>query len=187
MLKLNDALKYLTYPVIPPPNPCHPNPCKNGGECSSKGDRYICKCPEGYTGKHCEDGMGYVLSSEDTNTRHYFMVYFSENFFFHKNKKVNGIQDMALRSKGSSHSDWIMLKYLTFSEIPPPNPCRPNPCENGGSCVSEGSRYKCICADGYTGRHCESGMSYTCLLKILTNHTNLWLLEQFFSFIIINL
>ena len=39
----------------------------------------------------------------------------------------------------------------------PSDPCDPNPCQNGGSCIREGSRVKCVCADGYTGRRCESG------------------------------
>ncbi|KAM8780199.1 lactadherin isoform 2-T2 [Rhynchonycteris naso] len=42
--------------------PCFPNPCDNDAECevfddSHRGDvftQYICKCPQGYTGIHCE-------------------------------------------------------------------------------------------------------------------------------------
>ncbi|XP_064422095.1 milk fat globule EGF and factor V/VIII domain containing b isoform X2 [Latimeria chalumnae] len=42
--------------------PCHPNPCKNDAPCevishSRRGDvfsEYVCKCPPGYDGVHCE-------------------------------------------------------------------------------------------------------------------------------------
>lgn len=43
------------------PGPCHPNPCHNNGECQlvpNRGDvftDYICKCPAGYDGVHCQN------------------------------------------------------------------------------------------------------------------------------------
>ena len=30
------------------------NPCKNGGECESSLDGYVCRCKVGFTGKTCE-------------------------------------------------------------------------------------------------------------------------------------
>lgn len=49
-------------PAFPSPGPCFPNPCLNDAECqviddSHRGDvftQYICECPHGYTGTHCE-------------------------------------------------------------------------------------------------------------------------------------
>ena len=46
------------------PGPCFPNPCHSDAECHviddfHRGDvftQYICKCPHGYTGIHCEIG-----------------------------------------------------------------------------------------------------------------------------------
>ncbi|XP_075431297.1 lactadherin isoform X2 [Ascaphus truei] len=43
--------------------PCHPNPCNNNAECkvlskSRRGDtfaEYVCKCPPGYDGNHCQN------------------------------------------------------------------------------------------------------------------------------------
>nr|XP_056722078.1 lactadherin [Euleptes europaea] len=41
--------------------PCHPNPCQNSGVCQlvpSRGDvfsKYVCQCPLGYEGKHCQN------------------------------------------------------------------------------------------------------------------------------------
>lgn len=38
------------------PNPCHPNPCKNGGACtrSDSEEKFSCICQEGFKGEHCD-------------------------------------------------------------------------------------------------------------------------------------
>ena len=36
---------------------CNSNPCTNGGTCTDRVNRYICKCRAGYTGTNCETGM----------------------------------------------------------------------------------------------------------------------------------
>jgi hypothetical protein len=39
----------------PPPNPCLPNPCQNGGTCQPNNlGSFICLCPIGYQGICCE-------------------------------------------------------------------------------------------------------------------------------------
>ena len=37
-----------------PNNPCQPNSCKNGGQCSPVGNEFICICPPEFTGLVCE-------------------------------------------------------------------------------------------------------------------------------------
>ena len=38
----------------PPPNdPYLPNPCHNGGNCSSSAGEFTCSCASGYTGDNC--------------------------------------------------------------------------------------------------------------------------------------
>ena len=37
----------------------------------------------------------------------------------------------------------------------PVDPCKPNPCQNGGICSSEASTFTCVCAEGHTGTNCE--------------------------------
>lgn len=38
-------------------NECASNPCQNGGVCEDQINGFICQCPSGYIGTHCETGM----------------------------------------------------------------------------------------------------------------------------------
>ena len=35
-------------------DPCLNNACMNGATCLPNGEDYLCKCPNGYTGKYCQ-------------------------------------------------------------------------------------------------------------------------------------
>ena len=35
--------------------PCRFSPCRNGGQCFSNKSSYVCTCPDGLTGKQCEE------------------------------------------------------------------------------------------------------------------------------------
>lgn len=47
------------------------------------------------------------------------------------------------------------------------SPCRPSPCQNGGTCLKgrKRSTFKCSCPQGYSGKFCEVGK-----WKISTHH-----------------
>lgn len=60
---------------------------------------------------------------------------------------------------------WLIgTVWHCFSALP--GPCESDPCQNGGTCTTRGSSYKCICAPGWTGKNCESKYS-TCLPTFL--------------------
>ena len=44
-------------------NECESNPCKNGGTCTDKVNKFSCQCALGYEGDKCEIGM----NSENLN------------------------------------------------------------------------------------------------------------------------
>ena len=45
----------------------------------------------------------------------------------------------------------ILYGFLDVDE------CLSEPCENGGTCLDEASRYECQCVDGFRGDNCEIG------------------------------
>lgn len=62
----------LQYEPVPSPvytetDECQAQPCRNGGSCRDLPGAFICQCPEGFTGVHCETGR--VLSGGSHRTR----------------------------------------------------------------------------------------------------------------------
>ena len=43
---------------------CQSSPCKNGGTCVIRPADYICKCPNGFRGKDCQEASGDPRSKE---------------------------------------------------------------------------------------------------------------------------
>lgn len=116
-------------------NPCQSNPCRNGGTCESinTNTAYVCRCPEGFTGTHCEKEIctpGYCLNGGIC-------------------KPVGNIQTCICQPGFSG--DRCEKKKVT----PTKDYCHPNPCLNSGTCVQVQGGYDCHCDLQYTGAHCE--------------------------------
>jgi len=58
------------------------------------------------------------------------------------------------------------MLYYCSTEV---NECAANPCENGGSCVSDHGRYFCLCRGGFTGVHCERSKRACHVSHIITS------------------
>ncbi|XP_076309254.1 uncharacterized protein LOC143224811 isoform X2 [Tachypleus tridentatus] len=128
-----------------PPDPCTPNPCKNGGICSVvENINFKCKCEDGYGDETCSEkdlckyevagkigneecGEANCEPNEDDNS---FSCECPDGKVFDKEQKI--CKD-------------------------PPDPCNPNPCENGGTCIpgSDEKDYSCECLTGFGNKTCS--------------------------------
>jgi len=52
-------------------DPCEPNPCSNGGTCTSNGDAFTCTCPNGFGGETCSDGekIFFILGTDKVQNK----------------------------------------------------------------------------------------------------------------------
>jgi len=71
-----------------------------------------------------------------------------------------------LKTVFARHSQCPLIRYLhctcvnLFSfTVPIQDPCKSNPCLNGGTCTKEINTYICSCSDNYYGLKCESKSS----------------------------
>lgn len=114
-------------------DPCLPNPCQSGGQCRRQGYDFQCICPAHREGKLCHLERGDACSS---------------------NPCKNG-GSCRESPDGSSFFCLCRPGYRGNQCETISDSCRPNPCLHGGLCISLKPGYKCSCADGRYGRHCE--------------------------------
>ncbi|KAL9953629.1 hypothetical protein ACROYT_G041076 [Oculina patagonica] len=63
-------------------------------------------------------------------------------------------------TKQNNLENFIGMDGFSYFELEQPHLCGSGPCYNGGKCLEQcDSPPKCICAEGYTGAHCENKLS----------------------------
>lgn len=116
-----------------PKDPCSSNPCMSGGVCRRQGYDFQCDCSPHHEGKYCQLERGEACSSSPC-------------------KNGGSCRDT---QDGSSFFCLCRAGFRGNQCETVADSCRPNPCLYGGQCVSLKPGYKCSCADGRYGRHCE--------------------------------
>nr|QAT77747.1 E-cadherin [Halisarca dujardinii] len=111
------------------PKDCSLNPCLYGGTCSpaSGGAGYACACAGGFTGQDCEADLYGAVTQAPTSA-------------------CDGVQCPSSEYCRTDGGDGAGVCV---------NPCLPNPCANGGSCVKRDSGWTCSCLPGHFGPLCE--------------------------------
>ncbi|XP_019636960.1 PREDICTED: fibropellin-1-like [Branchiostoma belcheri] len=136
---------------------CSPNPCLNGGNCSELNDTYICACPENFSGVHCEIDDADPTTAPPVNRTDPCALQPCQN----GGTCELGLVSYTCRCTSGFVGDNCELQIPTFpsyasnTEETMREFCSINPCENGGTCVSNTETYVCFCPDNHYGRHCE--------------------------------
>ncbi|CAH1772706.1 unnamed protein product, partial [Owenia fusiformis] len=82
-----------------------------------------------------------------------------------KNSNINLVIIEQSKMNSCTISSIILMVGLMFVfEMPmvtmipcPVDPCEPNPCQNGGSCVSyDDATFKCYCLSPFGGKQCQT-------------------------------
>ena len=62
-------LSELLFSKSPEIDECSSSPCLHGGSCIDEVNYYICNCPDGYEGTHCETGKAMLLDLSSDTTK----------------------------------------------------------------------------------------------------------------------
>lgn len=101
-----------------------------GAQCLDLVDSYLCQCPEGFTGAHCDDNINECA------------IYPCQN---------GGTCQDGLNDYRCTCSPGYSGKNCSVAV----NKCVHNPCHNGATCHERDNRYICACISGYGGRNCQ--------------------------------
>ncbi|VDM27320.1 unnamed protein product, partial [Hydatigera taeniaeformis] len=137
--------------------------CLNGGSCVDGVNEWFCRCPAGYSGRHCElhqlipvsGGLGSVAVADPTiiTTCHSGKICLHNGVCIRPAATFNAVE---------AFCDCPLEWYGEFCEIPV---CSEDVCANGGRCRALLNRpgdqttpsmkeSYCECPPGFFGKHC---------------------------------
>jgi hypothetical protein len=151
-------------------DPCAGSPCMNGGTCDGTSGSAVCTgCDAGWSGTLCDvpvDCGSLSATSPLTVTTTTTTLNSVATYSCTGNFVLTGGATRTCQSSG----DWSGTPPTCEA---PPLTCTPNPCDNSGTCVSDGSGNfeSCDCQAGWTGATCA--VPVTCDVLSATSPLNI--------------
>ncbi|XP_072035217.1 uncharacterized protein [Amphiura filiformis] len=167
-------------------SPCNPDPCANGGTCTSdNGLSYVCACPPGWGGNTCttawlspctpnpcSNGGTCAASTVSSSGFHCLCQTGYDGITCHtwlspcnSNPCSNGGTCAASTVSSSGFHCLCQTGYDGITCQTPTAPqtsCSSNTCNNDGTCVSTATGHHCFCTGRFEGQHCEIDKSLPC-------------------------
>ncbi|XP_048733407.2 uncharacterized protein LOC125649734 [Ostrea edulis] len=128
--------------LIADSNECLSNPCHGSATCVNLYMKYVCSCPSGFRGLHCQEKI--------TCGEHPCL----------NNGTCSYNTTIRCRCITGFTGD-----LCQFEE----QPCVSFPCKNGGKCITSAGRYQCQCLGDFTGHDCGKNkplISHECIIQI---------------------
>uniref|UniRef100_A0A6Q2XBJ5 Delta-like protein n=1 Tax=Esox lucius TaxID=8010 RepID=A0A6Q2XBJ5_ESOLU len=143
-------------------NDCEMNPCVNGGTCIDKVNAYQCICGDGWEGDHCDIskcvgvcesvllttcdvGESVLLTTWDVGESVLLTTWDVDESVLLTTWDVGESVLLTTCDVGES----VGRMYVTKNSS-----CLPNPCQYGGTCVTSGETFTCVCKEGWEGDTC---------------------------------
>ncbi|KAK3095127.1 hypothetical protein FSP39_010625 [Pinctada imbricata] len=117
------------------PDYCKAAPCVHGN-CTNKIYGYSCTCYPGYLGTNCDTTQNYCQGQDC-------------GYGICENSQL-GYRCLCAQGYEGVHCN----KHVLTSTQPPV--CNSQPCQNGGTCLSDGQSFTCKCAPPFGGTFCQN-------------------------------